>query len=885
MRIHRVRLRNYRGVIDNTVEFPIEGVTIIEGANEIGKTCIPQAFDLIIKMPDSSTSKQVRDAKPVHRDEGPEVEIEVSSGDYRFVYWKRWRRKPGTTLTIKAPRRQHLTGRAAHDRVEEMLRETLDEELWRALRVGQWAGADTRRSGTTGPSFNVRSLADALDIAAGGEVTGDRADNLWERICAEREKYWTPTGRVKSERKSQERILGDAKEQVAELEQQLKEIESDANRVARLRSDRVRLADLRKKCGENERELRKQRELAEQSRSRVEHLESVHTATVAERDRIITEQLRRQDLVEALAARTDELVALETEARKAAPVVVAAIARSEEAHTARDEAHTALRSAEAIQRQANEDIDQHRRRVELDQLIERRQAVTTAQGVLGEAESHLESAKVNDELVDGIEQARIVVVRAEEAALSAGAQFEAIALSHLAIRIDGDEVMLKEGATVERVVTEQVEVLLPDVARLRIRAGVESRKTAADLANARAEYDHLCALGGVSNLAEARQAASDRREAERNRREAIRTIQRDLGDLTVEVLHTKIEGLSQRIDQYLAERPSHPPIPSSYEEAQLIASEVEQLVIEHQRQYGLSQVAAEFAAENRREEEVRNATLQGRIENARGAVQEARRLLARATEQRSDADLAEELDVANRKVETASEWLKRASAELRAADPASLQILLNNARAASRRALEDLQHNEREETNLRVSLELRGERGLYTRLGEARGEMRRLRREYERSESRARAAELLHARFAERRQEARHRYTSPLREQIEKLGRIVFGSTFTVELDDDLKVARRTLDGVTLDVDHLSAGAREQLGLLSRLACAVIVSPDGGGAPVIVDDALGWSDPERLEGMGAAIAAAGGECQIIVLTCTPGRYAHVGNARVIRLPT
>ena len=125
---------------------------------------------------------------------------------------------------------------------------------------------------------------------------------------------------------------------------------------------------------------------------------------------------------------------------------------------------------------------------------------------------------------------------------------------------------------------------------------------------------------------------------------------------------------------------------------------------------------------------------------------------------------------------------------------------------------------------------------------------------------------------------------APFRERIERLGRIVFGPTFEVELDDDLRVVRRTLDEVTLDVDQLSVGAREQIGVLSRLACAAIVSPGGGGAPVVLDDALGWSDPSRLALMGAAIAAAGRECQVIVLTCTPGRYAHVGNATVVSLP-
>ena len=123
---------------------------------------------------------------------------------------------------------------------------------------------------------------------------------------------------------------------------------------------------------------------------------------------------------------------------------------------------------------------------------------------------------------------------------------------------------------------------------------------------------------------------------------------------------------------------------------------------------------------------------------------------------------------------------------------------------------------------------------------------------------------------------------APFRERIERLGRLVFGRTLEVELDDDLCISRRTLDGVTLDFLDLSTGAKEQLGVISRLACASIVAADGG-APVIFDDALGWSDPRKLDRMGAVISMAGRSCQIIVLTCTPGRYASVGSATVVQL--
>ena len=60
------------------------------------------------------------------------------------------------------------------------------------------------------------------------------------------------------------------------------------------------------------------------------------------------------------------------------------------------------------------------------------------------------------------------------------------------------------------------------------------------------------------------------------------------------------------------------------------------------------------------------------------------------------------------------------------------------------------------------------------------------------------------------------------------------------------------------------------------------MAPDGG-VPVILDDALGNSDPRRLEAMGAVLAVAGRQSQIIVLTCQPDRYEHVGGAHVVRL--
>ena len=189
MRLHRVQLRNYRGVVESDVSFSQNGVTIVEGPNEVGKTAISESLQLAIDLLDSSQHRRVKAVQPVGRDEGPEVAISLTSGEYELVYRKRWLRRPQTTLEVTAPRHENWTGKEAHDRLKAIFAETLDEDLWQALRIEQ--GTELKL-----PDFGPQSIRAALDRAAGGDHASDREETLWSRIGEEYERYWTPTGQV-----------------------------------------------------------------------------------------------------------------------------------------------------------------------------------------------------------------------------------------------------------------------------------------------------------------------------------------------------------------------------------------------------------------------------------------------------------------------------------------------------------------------------------------------------------------------------------------------------------------------------------------------------------------------------------------------------------------
>lgn len=130
------------------------------------------------------------------------------------------------------------------------------------------------------------------------------------------------------------------------------------------------------------------------------------------------------------------------------------------------------------------------------------------------------------------------------------------------------------------------------------------------------------------------------------------------------------------------------------------------------------------------------------------------------------------------------------------------------------------------------------------------------------------------------REDAYRAYRAPLRNGIMNLGQIIFGPDLDVELDEELKIVKRTLGKTTLPWESLSAGAREQLAVLTALAAAQIAAADG--VPLILDDMLGYTDPDRLERLGAVLGSAD-DAQVIILTCMASRYQHVGGAKTIRL--
>lgn len=75
---------------------------------------------------------------------------------------------------------------------------------------------------------------------------------------------------------------------------------------------------------------------------------------------------------------------------------------------------------------------------------------------------------------------------------------------------------------------------------------------------------------------------------------------------------------------------------------------------------------------------------------------------------------------------------------------------------------------------------------------------------------------------------------------------------------------------------RLSLGTQEQIAVLVRLAMGAMICERGEDVPVILDDALVFSDDGRIEQMFDAISRAGRNQQVIVLTCRARSFTSLG---------
>ncbi|XTP33148.1 AAA family ATPase [Mycobacterium sp. TJFP1] len=882
MKLHRLALTNYRGITHRDIEFPDRGVVVVSGPNEAGKSSMLEALDLLLESKDRSSKKEVKQVKPTHADVGAEVTAEISAGPYRFVYRKRFHKRPETELTVLTPRREQLTGDEAHERVRAILAESVDLDLWQAQRVLQ--SAPTSAADLSG----CNALSRALDVVAGevDDVSATGAGNveslLVDRVEEEYRRYFTSTGRATGEWAAATARLRAADEEVARCAAAMAEVDEAVRRHAALTTDMAQLAVETASAAERLQSARNaaaavavlQGEL-DQATARAEAARSVHAASKAA---LAQRRRARADLDE----RSATVTSLQTESDTAADELDTANEMQVAAEEAAGKARSALAACQERVDAARVAVQRLADREEADRLTGRIATIERHGRELEAVQRDLTAITLTDALLADIETAAAAVERATAAVEQTSAHIEVTAAADVEVRIGDADMTLRAGDTWAAAVGTATGIDLPGVLSVQVIPGASAAATAAALDTAAARLADALRAAGVDDVEAARALDRRRHELSAAGRQIRAILEALAADDSVDQLRARLADLQARIpaEEGLFDTGTGESLDPAAQRLELVeATAAHQQAI---RDCETHRKVAEEAGKLSAKRGLHAARLLEKLQAAQAELAAAGERLAEQRAATSDDELAVKAEADAEAAAAAEAVVARVGAELARHEPDAVAGALAG---AERDAAEvAARHHEVGEALREIAAQLKvyGTEGRKGGLDAAETERGRAEAEFVRVQRRARAAELLRSVMGRHRDAMRQRYVDPFRGEVERLGRIVFGDSFEVDVDSSLCIGNRTLSGRTVPYESLSGGAKEQLGIVARLAGAALVAKEDS-VPVVIDDALGFTDTERLTKMAEVFDAVAGDGQVIILTCSPQRYAGVRTAQHIEL--
>ena len=859
MKLRAIRLENVRRFIDPVeVDGIGDGLNVLAIPNECGKSTVFDALHAVFFKDRKSWDSDIRSLVP-HAGGDPLVAVEVELPDGKYRIEKRWNRRHGGDARIITSGR--LVKQA--DDAEAWIAETL-----KSPKDGGPAGLLWVRQGSTGlDSGDTARLArrDLLTSVAGEveAVTGGRRlDTARDRCRQELERYLTMTGRAKSggplkhkegevaalqakhvELAAKSEQLRDALDRRRDLRRELSGLEDpaeEAQRRARLEeaaaghAEASRHAEALERAQDIERAKRAEAERAEEHLASLENdlSESAEAAeayrTAQEEYEQATERLRLAD-----AGMSDAGKARETASNRA------------------DSAENTLRRV--LRAQAATAATERRRELieRLDSAEELRQRVEQASAD-AKTEIHdqlLADIETHDETVRVLRRTRDLEAAAVTMAYVSGCS-EGVSLGGEPLR-DGERMAIPDGARLE----------IESMGQLTIHPG--RRADGETLAAAEANLAQALSAGGAGSIDDARASARRGRDAKARRRDAEAALL-GIAPRGIEALREQIAALPEQVN-------GGDDLPTA-DEAQNAAEAARQMLASAHATYEATRTAHGHAETT--------------AARAAAAVDGAMARVARATATLSGIDDPETERTSRRealsdlRAQLAEITRRREEIAATAPDLEAATTVLERARSIVVRTEEDCQRIRLELGKLDTSIDIRAGEAVDEELADVEIRLETAERALDEVRFEVSVLKKLDAALETARASARDRYVEPVLMELGPLLQL-FWAEAELRFDAEKVLPTGLVRAGTEEGFHiLSGGTQEQIALLVRLAFARMLAKAGAPAPVILDDAIVYTDDDRIERMFDALTRQAHDLQIIVFSCRQKAFRDLGGRRL-----
>lgn len=843
------------------------GLNLFTGANEAGKSTLVRAIRAAFFERHRSTS--VDDLCPYGDSAATpavELDFEIAGTPYRLV--KSFLQKKRCELQIGTRR---LEGVDAEDHLAELLgfqfagKGASREEHW-GIPGLLWIEQGSAQAVHSAVEHAVVHLRSALNESL-GEMAASGGDEVLTRVRDMRSELLTGTGRPRA-------AYQQAIEEAATLQEQVSEslaaVQTYRDQVDQLRQLRdAHVADASEQPWKQLREQQAQAEAALQAidgldRQRAAERESLRRTTGL-RELLLQQLTAAQQQQKDLAARDLALDAAAerhelAEALEQQGVVVEA---------ATNERLRLAREALALARQ------EHNRTLLNRQLEDARARASDAAALLERSSAeHERVAGLKREAVNlhiepkdlkklRLQQERLRELEIRQAAVATRIGFELDAGRSVVL---GTETVSGQG---ERLLVEPSTLTIAGVGRLQIApGGSDLAELAREHSELKGEHATLLQRLGIASLidAETRDQAHRQKAADASAAEKALAL---LAPKGMDALRAELDGAQARMTEATAALAKLPAAPET------AAPTLATAELEHDN----SRMATDAAIAQLQEARQDLAAAASRRDAARQERDSLKAALDGPQRQAQLAAKGQEMIDANAQEAALKITIESLDARIAAARPEILKQDVERLRRSAEESERQHHARDRQIAQLEAALAAAGAQGLEEELSSRQGLLAQAERRREELQRRAAALDHLLERLESHRQALTLRLQAPLQTHIDRYLQLLFPEGH-LEVDENLTPGALTRPGArgpeAGDFETLSFGAREQMGVISRLAYADLLKDAGRPTLIILDDALVHSDEQRLSQMKRVLFDAAQRHQVMLFTCHPGNWRDLG---------
>lgn len=886
MIVEKICVRNWRHLREDH-EFDLDnGVNLLVGSNEAGKSTLFEVLQRTLFDRHSSRAQEIKDMQPIQSSLCPEATVILRSNGQRYRVRKRFLDGASSEFSVEREgqwEREHEGGRA-----DEEARQLVEGDVpgrgaskvkHRGIAQALWYLQ--REDGLPDNEWN-QAVQQGLEGLVEVVTSSPRERRILERIEDAYRDNWTKMrGNLSSNSE-----VSQLEEEVDELEEELNEKKARLEKAERRRGElddlfsrrarkeevldeaRNRANTLQEQVDEGD-ELQKEKKEAERQ---VEKARREYEDTKEDLNQLI----ELEETIDQFESDLEDALGEEAEFRQ----------RAEVAKRNENEARTRRRDElEPEHKELRAELEGLRALQDLHRLEDERNELEDALTELRERRDALRELKApSEDEMETYRERRQKLAVAEGKVESSGIHVSFDLEPDISIEADPSADSVSEGD--EYLVTQPTEFALGKVGSVSVRGGgADLRKLQEEIEELREKISATERRFAVSDqdelnerferrqdleariadleerLEEFTEEEEDPSEALRNREERLDEkrsqadqLPDDLRELGAETLDDEIDGRQERIGELDEE------IESIQEEEEEAAKEREKLQERAQQATGeVSSLNGKIASKREQKSEIlEQYGTRDQLKKVHDEQQdelEAREVQLRELEEEYENEVghaSEELERAEKEVETLKEQL----------------------------------HDLKEKiAELRGGIHTIADDEVYEEVGDLEGRLEAKRRRLDVVRTRAEGTKLLKELLDTLQQERTEQLAGPVSERVNRWIEVLTNGRYDrILLDESMRPdkVRSTRYQDQLDLEQLSFGTREQVIVLFRLAVGMVLGEEERRL-VILDDRLVNSDPVRTRRFCEILEDASESCQILLATCDDSRYGSL-DAEDVRIP-